>query len=92
MSRVKDIHFYLQSSEVPYCSIDVFSDNPTSNHIDTFLFSQDCNDAIGKIAGRSVIFLDTSISIQELTNLRQSLSMAYSSIKSNQQLVFFLSS
>lgn len=89
MSRIKDIHFYLQSSEVPYCSIETFSDNPTSNHTDTFLFSQDCNDDIGKIVD-SLLFLDTSISIQELTNLRQSLSVAYSSIKSNQQQVSFL--
>lgn len=48
MSRVKDIHFYLQSTDSPYCSIDIWSDRaPSQSPIDTFMFSRECEDELG---------------------------------------------
>ncbi|OAO17410.1 hypothetical protein AV274_0874 [Blastocystis sp. ATCC 50177/Nand II] len=71
MSRVKDIHFYLQSHDSPYCSIDIWSNRAASESpIDSFVFSRECEDD-----------LDISIACQDLSSFQRYLMSSYTSIK-----------
>ena len=75
LSRVKDTQFFLQQLEVPYCTIEFWSDRPTPSS-DTFVLSQECEDEV-----------DASLSRTNLSRLRQTLQNVYNQTIQNSELV-----
>lgn len=81
LSRVKDTQFFLQQFEVPYCTIEFWSDRASSSRLessDTFILSQECEDEV-----------DASLSRTNLSRLRQTLQSVYNQTVQNPELVTF---
>ena len=74
---MKDTQFFLQQFEVPYCTIEFWSDR-TSSSSDTFILSQECEDEV-----------DASLSRTNLSRLRQTLQSVYNQTVQNSELVTF---
>ena len=81
LSRVKDTQFFLQQFEVPYCTIEFWSDRASSSRLessDPFILSQECEDEV-----------DASLSRTNLSRLRQTLQSVYNQTVQNPELVTF---
>ena len=78
LSRVKDTQFFLQQFEVPYCTIEFWSDRPSPSS-DTFVLSQECEDEV-----------DASLSRTNLSRLRQTLQNMYNQTIQNSEFVLSL--